>query len=257
MVITEMQMHAVAQLEDRYWRAHFSMQSHYVAGRGYDQYQPAYQLGWSTALQSPNANFEDVAPLLEAQWMAHRATSLLPWREVHSAIRASWLHAQAHMQDAQPSSAELGYYVENLLRPLYRRCLLLSADLQRLAAMPVNDSLQQMIDRHVRVVQSIASGLQALGTEAPVATGWRSSWLCKIQTHWSSFKLRFTETSPWEFLLLCEQNERHLLSDYQQALGGPLPPDTKEALQQQAKQLQIHMHKLRWVRESWAIEHRA
>lgn len=251
--ITDIQMRVVAELEERYWDTHFSTQTHYVAGRGYDQYQPAYKLGWRGALQHPDASFEDFASVLEVQWLSQRATSLLPWREVHGATREAWVHAQAQMHtlNAPRTMVMSKREVAHLLRPLYRNCVLVTAALQRLGEMGTSDLVQQITDRHVCLTQNIAQGLLALGGEDTAATAWVHPWVSKMQAKWSSFTGRFTETDPQEFLALCEQKELHLLEAYQAVLSQPLPKDTYEALQQQAKQLHIHAHKLRWVRKNW------
>lgn len=253
---TDIQMRCVAELEERYWHTHFSTQAYYVAGRGYDQYQPAFKLGWKSALQNPDASFEDFALLLESQWVAQCASSLLPWREVHVAIREAWMHARQQMQalHEQPPTMVCGREVAGLVQPLYRQSLLLSAELQRLDCMLVSDLMQQIIDRHVRLMQSIARGLQALGAVEATTAGLVNPWVRKIQGKWSSLKLRLTDPTPEELLALCERNERNLLSAYQAVLSHSLPHDAKDLLQQQAKQLQIHIHKLCWARENWVLE---
>ena len=49
----DIQMKLVVGQENAYWAVQFTEEPYYVAGRGYDQYQPAYALGWRTALEYP------------------------------------------------------------------------------------------------------------------------------------------------------------------------------------------------------------
>lgn len=252
----DIHMRFVAELEDAYWRSHFSTQAYYVMGRSYDQYQPALELGWNSALKNPDGCFEDSVAILEVQWSKHSGSSLLPWREVHQAVKEAWKHARIQMQTLQVRQPTLlcSRDVASLLQPLHQHCLVMVAELQRVGGMPLSDFVKQIIERHVYLMQGFARSLYALG--APYGTHDQSAspWMRKLQGRWSKLKLQFTDASPEDFLAVCEQGERNLLSAYQATLGKQLPQDAKEVLEQQAKQLESHVKKLHWVRNNWVIQ---
>jgi hypothetical protein len=254
---SDIHMRCVAELEEAYWPSHFASQSYYVAGRGYDQYQPALALGWNEALRNPDASFEDFEALLESEWMEHPGTSLLPWREVQQAVKDAWMHARWQIQSlhiAAPSPAYGRREVLHLLLPLYRSCLKTATELQRSEAVALDDFVQQFIDRHMRLLRSLANELYVLCAPKEGETPVVKPWIMHLQKQWSNLKMRWVEISPRDFLALCEQRERNLVVAYQEVLSKQLPQDTQDLLLQQSKQLEMQVQKLHWVRNNWSMQ---
>lgn len=252
----DIHMRLVADLEDSYWRTHFSTQGFYVAGRGYDQYQPALALGWNGALQNPDGYFEDFVEQLEVRWMAHSGTSFLPWSEVAAAVKDAWMHARWQMQTLQQQVPTTlgGRELMEVMQPLYRGCVKTAAELQSLATMPLNDFVKQVIDRHLHLMQNLARGLRALFAGSAGNEPVTRPWVGKFQKQWTQLKLQLVDCSPEDFLALCEQRERKLLAAYHASLNRPLPPEAKDVLQQQLRQLENQVQKLSWVRHNWSIQ---
>ena len=252
----DIHMRLVSEIEERYWRTEFSSQSFYVTGRGYDQYQPALELGYTGALQNPDGRFEDFATMLHLRWLTDSGNSLLPWAEVEAAVKAAWLHARTQMQALQQRQP-ITLCDERpvvVLHTLHLKCNKTGAMLQTLSAMPLNDFVKQVIDRHVDLMQEFADGLYALYGSYPHDLPKSSSWLEMLHRQWSHWKLRLIKLSPEDFLALCEQREAQLLKAYQDCLGKQLPPHVQEVLQVHLKQLDNHLQKLRWVQRNWSIE---
>lgn len=138
--VIDIQMRLLADLENQYWRKHFAHRPYYVAGRSYDQYQPAYELGWLHAVQHPLSSFDTLEAHLAQQWSSQRTTSLLSWKEARSAVQDGWRHAlqqqHAWQQPAAPASS-LTPEMARMLKSLYRHGLHLSGELTRLAQMRV------------------------------------------------------------------------------------------------------------------------
>jgi hypothetical protein len=92
--------------EDRFWHEHYLAEPYFVAGRGYDQYQPAYALGWQAAQRlpahpgaaaSPEACRQEFAAReseLCARWSREHAASLLSWPQARLAVMAAWDRAR-------------------------------------------------------------------------------------------------------------------------------------------------------------------
>lgn len=76
------------EAEEAYWQKHYQHESYYQSGYGYDDYGPAYQLGWR--LYSPNQSFESAEKVMSDEWAQGRGSSKLQWHEARDAAKAGW-----------------------------------------------------------------------------------------------------------------------------------------------------------------------
>lgn len=79
-------------VEDEYWRENYNAEPYYDAGRSYDDYRPAYELGWSSRA-SREGDFDTLEPTLSSEWSRRRDTSGLEWEQARDATRAAWERA--------------------------------------------------------------------------------------------------------------------------------------------------------------------
>ena len=77
-------------IEDAYWRDNFARESYYQQGMSYDDYQPAYQLGWESRARYTDRSFDEVERDLARDWETRRGTSRLSWDHGKHASRAAW-----------------------------------------------------------------------------------------------------------------------------------------------------------------------
>src|SRR5438105_1030179 len=66
------------KLEELYWAENFKTRPYYKSTDKYEQYLPAYRLGWESAVRKEFANrdFEQIEPQLEREWkQKHGASS--------------------------------------------------------------------------------------------------------------------------------------------------------------------------------------
>lgn len=82
-------------LEEAYWRDNYHREPYYQAGQSYDDYAPAYRMGWS-ARDGTTDRFEDVEARLENDWGSRREPSSLPWIQARAASRAAWDRVVSH-----------------------------------------------------------------------------------------------------------------------------------------------------------------
>ena len=252
----DIQMKLVADQENAYWSKQFFNEHYYIAGRGYDQYQPAYALGWRTALEYPDARFGDLAAHLERQWSVRRATSLLPWREVHDAVKIAWEHANSQMKEMQYCGASKvfhGVAVGSVLQPLCKSCRSLRGELLRMRAVPMHDFARQVLDRHVRLLLVLAQELEACFAEEVAHSAVIEQSIWRVRAHWRKIRMHLIELSPIEVFEIAANRERLLLELYQGALMHYLPEDVQEVLSQQQKKLKKECEKLVWVRQNWSL----
>lgn len=81
--------------EDGYWRNNYSSEPYYIAGVGYERYQPAYHYGVETYNRYHGQPFEKINDSeLRAGWeKSHPHGSNMDWEHARSATRAAYTHA--------------------------------------------------------------------------------------------------------------------------------------------------------------------
>jgi hypothetical protein len=90
-----------AQGEDAHWRDCWRAQHYVRPGRQYEDYAPAYCVGYIGHAQY-GGSYEDAENSLYANWVRIRGDSPLGWEEALAAIRAAWDRMEAA---AQPATA--------------------------------------------------------------------------------------------------------------------------------------------------------
>lgn len=249
--VIDIQMRLLADLENQYWRKHFAHRPYYVAGRSYDQYQPAYELGWLHAVQHPLSSFDTLEAHLAQQWSSQRTTSLLSWKEARSAVQDGWQHAlqqqHAWQQPAAPASS-LTPEMARMLKSLYRHDLHLSGELTRLAQMRVSDFVTEVVNQHARMLRDFSRSLAKLPVVRRTSQSFSHRLVHKMRRHWSSMQSHLLEADPESLLLECEQKEYELLQAYLRACEYALPEHVHHILQQQSLQLRQQLEKLRLAR---------
>ena len=86
------------EAEEAFWHERYMYEPYFVPGRGFDQYYPAYLLGWQAGCYRPRQaarSFESLEPELRQHWSAHCGGSLLDWSQVRAAVKAAWRRAIA------------------------------------------------------------------------------------------------------------------------------------------------------------------
>ena len=80
------------EVEDAYWQSVYRAQPHYRAGSSYDDYAPAYCVGYIGFAQYGGC-YEDAEKSLIANWVRIKGDSSLAIEDAMQAIRAAWDHA--------------------------------------------------------------------------------------------------------------------------------------------------------------------
>jgi hypothetical protein len=92
-----------AQVEDLYWSENFWKEPYFHADYDYEDYAPAYCVGYSGCAQY-GGRFEDSEKSLCSNFVRIRGDSRLSWEEAREPIRAAWMrveNAEAHGLDWQ------------------------------------------------------------------------------------------------------------------------------------------------------------
>ena len=94
------------ELEDAYWQSVYWAQPHYRADLSYEDYAPAYCVGYIGCAQYGGC-YEDAEKSLCANWVRIKGDSRLGLEEALQAIRAAWDHAAKAPAQPEEEAEEL------------------------------------------------------------------------------------------------------------------------------------------------------
>jgi hypothetical protein len=83
-------------VEDAYWREHHSEQEFADADYTYDDYAPAYRVGYEGRGRT-NTDFDSSDEILRSDWEARKGSSRLDWERAKHAVRAGWHRVEARL----------------------------------------------------------------------------------------------------------------------------------------------------------------
>jgi hypothetical protein len=76
--------------EDSYWRSAHTSEPYFRPGFTYDDYQPAYRMGYSSRARDDGGNFDQHEPAFRNDWDTMKGGSRLAWEDAKHAVRAGW-----------------------------------------------------------------------------------------------------------------------------------------------------------------------
>jgi len=76
------------EAEDAYWQKQYRHEPYYESEYAFDDYGPAYRLGWQR--YSPHESFESVEKAMSDEWAQGRGSSKLEWHHARDAAKAGW-----------------------------------------------------------------------------------------------------------------------------------------------------------------------
>jgi hypothetical protein len=92
--------------EDAYWREHYSDRPYVKDDASYDDYAPAFGMGWTAYERFPDRPFDTVESDLGRDWNERRANSNLEWEEAKHAARDAWERVSDRVERAVPGDSD-------------------------------------------------------------------------------------------------------------------------------------------------------
>jgi hypothetical protein len=92
--------------EDEYWRSNYSSRPYVNQGAGYDDYAPAYRLGWERYPDYHGRNFDEVEHEFERDWDTARGDSRLAWNDAKHATRDSFQRIRDNVERMTPGDSD-------------------------------------------------------------------------------------------------------------------------------------------------------
>ena len=77
-------------MEDAYWRDHYKDEPYIDPAYTYDDYSPAYRLGYEAYGGRTARSFNEVEPQLKDRWASAKGKSRLEWENAKNAVQAGW-----------------------------------------------------------------------------------------------------------------------------------------------------------------------
>ncbi|WP_374321405.1 hypothetical protein [Pseudoxanthomonas kaohsiungensis] len=73
-----------------YWNQQFRSEPYFLEGDSYDDYEPAYRLGYQARHQHPGRDFDSLDEQLQRDWAASKGLSRLDWQRARQAALRAW-----------------------------------------------------------------------------------------------------------------------------------------------------------------------
>ena len=232
--------------EDVYWRDIYQREPYYVHGRTYDQYRPAYELGWSSVGRY-EGDFDTVEPRLADDWRARHADQGLAWTDVRPATRAAWERAsRVHAIDNDDVVDTLNDFLESARDGEY--------GFHACAEHADSGELKGIFQRHSRECAAAAMELEheIRRLDGEPASG--GTVAGALHRGWVSVKTALSIQDDKAVLEECERGEDAAVARYRKALKATLPLDVRALVERQAQGAQRNHDEVRALRNRFSMQ---
>ena len=230
--------------EEAYWRNNYTREPYHQVGHTYDDYGPAYELGWSYRARSGDA-FDHYESDLATDWQARRGNSTLSWDEARAASRAAWDRVDRAYPDSDADNDE----VVDVLNDLIETCGDGEYGFNAAAEHSKSTSLKGVFLKRASECASAAAELRGhvlrLGGK-PEEGGTASG---AMHRGWVAVRGTLAGYSDKAMLDECERGEDQALAAYRKALKQPLPSDIRALVQRQMDGAQKNHDQIKALRD--------
>ena len=242
--------------EEAYWRENYTKETYVESGRSYDDYAPAYELGWSGRSQR-GADFDTVEPALASEWETRRGGSTLGWADARPATRAAWDRADETYYGKQANGSDIVNHddlsnddVVDVLNDLlensrdgeygFRTCAeqVETANAKQLFASRA-DGCRQAGEELIPLIRKYGGEPADGGTVSGA-----------LHRGWVQVKGTVGADSELSILESCERGEDAAIARYRKALKQRLPADVRAVVQKQADGAQRNHDQIRDLRNA-------
>jgi len=236
--------------DEAYWRDQYTKEPYYQAGRGYDDYAPAYRLGY-LGRSSASGSFDDAHDDLSASWHGQRERSTLSWPEAEAASRAAWLRAdqQLGVSSGFVDVADEDDVIETL-NDLLESCRDGEYGFKECAEHVKAQDIKTLLSRHADECRSagleLVTHIRQLGGE-PDEGGSASG---AMHRGWVSVRGTLSGYTDLAMLDECERGEDAAVTRYRNALKEDLPSHIRALVERQAQGAQRNHDQVKALRNA-------
>lgn len=236
--------------EEDYWRSAYTSETYFERDRTFDDYGPAYRLGWG-GRDSYSGDFDAVEPSLAADWELKRAGSSLSWPQARPATRAAWNRIDA----TRASYASDGKVLDNdevidVLNDVletakdgeygFRACA------EHTKAQDIKTLFLRHADECRAAAAELASEVRRLGGTADAGGTAGGS----MHRGWVAVRGTLTGYSDQAMLDECERGEDTAIGHYRKAIRQNLPSDIRSILEKQYQGAQRNHDQIKALRDA-------
>lgn len=219
------------ETEADYWRANYASDPYVEAGRAWEDYGPAYELGW-ISYSTYGGEFDAADRVLASDWEVRKGVSGLSWDQARPASRAAWQRAHHASEYTTDGSASTGTVIETL-NDLLENARDGELGFREAAEHTKTQSLAALFGRRAQTCRQAAAELQEqiqrLGGK-PDAGGSVTGAAHRV---WVHIRGLFGGASDEIMLTECERGEDAAVARYRKALKQNLPQDIHAMVQRQ------------------------
>ena len=227
-------------MEDAYWRENYASEEYVDATRSYDDYGPAYELGWSGRAQR-GSDFDTVEPTLAGEWEPRRGASNLEWAQARPATRAAWDRADETYYAKQANGSDIVSHEEldsegvvDVLNDLLENARDGEYGFRTCAEQVANANAKQLFFTRAEGCRQAGEELMHLIRKYggdPASGGTAAG---AAHRGWVQIKGSLGADSELSILESCERGEDTGIARYRKALKQALPADVRAVVQKQA-----------------------
>jgi uncharacterized protein (TIGR02284 family) len=241
--------------EDSYWQAAYQQEPYYLVGYPYEDYRPAYELGWHLRQQWGD-DFDNAVLSLASDWEEQRANSKLTWLQAIPAIRAAWDRAQRAPSAETMAAVDAGEVVA-ALNDLIETCHDGESGFSACAEHTSGESLRNLFWQRASECRAAAFDLQEqvirLGGE-PAVNG---STGAALHRGWVTVRGTLMGYTDLAMLDECARSEDIVLAHYHQAAAKPLTLPARAVVQRQLDSAQRSHDQIVGIRDMQRSQHGA
>lgn len=230
--------------EDAYWRDNYVKEPYYEQGRAYEEYQPAYELGW-TGRTRYEGSFDAAEPRLMEEWDKGRTDSSFEWGSARPATLAAWERADRIQRDIREDGDVL-----DTLNDLLENARDGEYGFTTSAEHATSSDIKTLLQRHAEECRAAATELRAqiiaLGGKADeggTASG-------ALHRGWVAVKAKLSTYDDKAVLEEVERGEDTAVARYRKALKVDLPANVRAIVERQAQGAQRNHDQVKALRDA-------
>jgi uncharacterized protein (TIGR02284 family) len=235
------------ETEMSYWQEIYSAEPYYETGRGFQDYSPAYELGW-TSYATYGGEFDAADRVLANDWEMRKGVSGLSWDRARPASRAAWQRAHNARNFTTDGSASAGQVIETL-NDLLENARDGELGFREAAEHTKTPSLAALFGRRAETCRQAAGELQECIQRLGGKVDEGGSVTGAAHRVWVHIRGLFGGASDETMLNECERGEDAALARYRKALKQNLPADLHAMVMRQFEGAQRNHDMIRMLRD--------
>ncbi len=230
--------------EAAYWRESFTSEPYYLTGRPFEDYGPAYELGWSGRVRYVD-DFDTVEHYLARDWETRRGGSTLTWDEARPAAQAAWSRVDRYLATEGQDNQNLIDVLNDLIEACRDGEYGFNACAEYLDAGDLKRRLHLRATQSREAAAELAAEVRRLGGQPDEGGTARGA----VHRGWVAVRGTLSSHSERAMLEECERGEDVTLTRYRRALREALPSDIRELVSRQLQQVQYSHDDIKRLRD--------